>query len=215
MARKAKPAPAPLEKPKRGTKQPAAEEMMPAAGPRHGRKPKTQEPTEPYASVAESVQPAPAPVDAPAIEELPKARRGRKPKQVEATETPAPDVDMTSPSEDVAEVPPTAVTDTPKPRRGRKPKEASTSEPMPADHEIATAAPESTVTTETPGPEEPVPHSNTAPQASAAQWDRAADHVTFDWPAIERTAAEDGPNQAMAKLLLAARAEGANSRWPF
>ncbi len=49
----------------------------------------------------------------------------------------------------------------------------------------------------------------------AAQWDRAADTVQFDWPAIERTAAQDGPNQVMAKLLVAARAEGANSRWPL
>jgi len=39
--------------------------------------------------------------------------------------------------------------------------------------------------------------------------------VRFDWPAIERTASQDGPNQGMAKLLIAARAEGANSRWPL
>jgi len=49
----------------------------------------------------------------------------------------------------------------------------------------------------------------------AAHWDRVTDTVQFDWPAIERTAAEDGPNQDMAKLLVAARAEGANSRWPL
>ncbi len=49
----------------------------------------------------------------------------------------------------------------------------------------------------------------------AAQWDRATDTVRFDWAAIERTASRDGPNQAMAKLLVAARAEGANSRWPL
>ncbi len=49
----------------------------------------------------------------------------------------------------------------------------------------------------------------------AAHWDRATDTVQFDWPAIERTAAEDGPNQGMAKLLIAARAEGADSRWPL
>ncbi len=49
----------------------------------------------------------------------------------------------------------------------------------------------------------------------AAHWDRATDTVQFDWPEIERTAAEDGPNQGMAKLLVAARAEGANSRWPL
>ena len=49
----------------------------------------------------------------------------------------------------------------------------------------------------------------------AAHWDRATDTVRFEWAAIEQTAAQDGPNQAMAKLLVAARAEGANSRWPL
>ena len=49
----------------------------------------------------------------------------------------------------------------------------------------------------------------------AAQWDRTADTVRFDWAEIERTASQDGPNQVMAKLLVAARAEGATSRWPF
>ena len=49
----------------------------------------------------------------------------------------------------------------------------------------------------------------------AAHWDRAMDTVRFDWPAIERTATQGGPNQGMAKLLVAARAEGANSRWPL
>ncbi len=53
------------------------------------------------------------------------------------------------------------------------------------------------------------------PAQPAARWDPASDRVTFDWPAIERTAARDGPNQAMAKLLVAAHAEGANSRWPL
>jgi len=49
----------------------------------------------------------------------------------------------------------------------------------------------------------------------AARWDRATDTVQFDWPEIERAASRDGPNQAMAKLLVAARAEGADSRWPL
>jgi hypothetical protein len=50
---------------------------------------------------------------------------------------------------------------------------------------------------------------------SAAQWDRATDTVRFDWAEIKRTASQDGPNQVMAKLLVAARAEGATSRWPL
>ncbi len=49
----------------------------------------------------------------------------------------------------------------------------------------------------------------------AARWDRATDTVRFNWPEIEQTASQDGPNQVMAKLLVAARAEGAHSRWPF
>ena len=53
------------------------------------------------------------------------------------------------------------------------------------------------------------------PAAPAARWDRATDRVQFDWPAIERVAAQDGPNQGMAKLLVAARTAGASSRWPF
>ena len=67
-------------------------------------------------------------------------------------------------------------------------------------------------------PAEPTPapaETAAAPLKSAAQWDPAADTVQFDWPEIEQTASRPGPNQVMAKLLVAARAEGANSRWPF
>ena len=53
------------------------------------------------------------------------------------------------------------------------------------------------------------------PVQPAVRWDRATDAMRFDWPAIERMAAADGPNQGMAKLLVAARAEGAESRWPL
>jgi hypothetical protein len=53
------------------------------------------------------------------------------------------------------------------------------------------------------------------PAKPAAYWDRTTDRVRFDWPAIEQAAAQDGPNQGMAKLLVAARAEGAASRWPL
>ena len=49
----------------------------------------------------------------------------------------------------------------------------------------------------------------------AAQWDRKTDTVQFDWAEIEHTASQDGANQVMAKLLVAARAEKANSRWPL
>ncbi len=54
-----------------------------------------------------------------------------------------------------------------------------------------------------------------APAKPAAHWDHATNAVQFDWPAIEQTASHEGPNQGLAKLLVAARAEGANSRWPL
>jgi hypothetical protein len=60
-----------------------------------------------------------------------------------------------------------------------------------------------------------LPADKSAPATPAARWDRASDTVSFDWPAIERTAAQQGANQAMAKLLLAALAEGAQARWPL
>ncbi len=53
------------------------------------------------------------------------------------------------------------------------------------------------------------------PSKSAAQWDQATDTVRFNWPEIEQIASKEGPNQGMAKLLIAARAEGANSRLPL
>lgn len=77
----------------------------------------------------------------------------------------------------------------------------------------------------TPEPTSASATSNAAPSGSsqnaaasaqpAARWDRATDTVRFDWAEIERTASQDGPNQVMAKLLVAARAEGTNSRWPL
>ncbi len=60
-----------------------------------------------------------------------------------------------------------------------------------------------------------LPADKSAPATPAARWDRASDRVSFDWTTIERTAAQHGPNQAMAKLLIAARAEGAQARWPL
>lgn len=63
---------------------------------------------------------------------------------------------------------------------------------------------------------QPLPGLNTpTPAKPAAHWDRATNAVQFDWPAIEQTASHKGPNQGMAKLLVAAHAEGANSRWPL
>jgi len=67
------------------------------------------------------------------------------------------------------------------------------------------------------GAQQPLPGLVDTPvtRKPAAHWDRATDTVRFGWPEIERTAAQPSPNQGMAKLLVAARAEGANSRWPL
>ena len=63
---------------------------------------------------------------------------------------------------------------------------------------------------------QPLPGLNApAPAKPAAHWDRTTNAVQLDWPAIEQIASYEGPNQGMAKLLIAARAEGANSRWPL
>ena len=81
------------------------------------------------------------------------------------------------------------------PRQKRRGHQEKVDEPSPASTGTAASAP------------------NT--QSSAARWEVETGTATFDWPSIEQVAATDGPNQAMAKLLLAARAEGTNSRWPF
>jgi len=117
---------------------------------------------------------------------------------------------------------PVAADDAPAPlRRGRKPKQPAG--PMttftPQVDDAAGGGPRqpdadlggSTVEAAQPSAEMDA----STPTRPAAQWDRAADTVRFDWPEIERTAAREGPNQGMAKLLVAARAEGANSRWPL
>ena len=113
-------------------------------------------------------------------------------------------------------------------RRGRPPRVKATLTPPAEDsmaasmgvEETATAAEPAAPPSEPMGAAEPTPipapsKNAAAPSKPAAQWDPAADTVQFDWPEIEHTAARPGPNQVMAKLLVAARAEGANSRWPF
>ena len=109
-------------------------------------------------------------------------------------------------------------------RRGRPPR-ASKAAPKPAEAEDgsapslaadAEAASGPEATGETPTEYRAAAEAEpAAPSKPAAQWDAASDTVQFDWPEIEQTASRPGPNQVMAKLLVAARAEGAKSRWPF
>ena len=88
-----------------------------------------------------------------------------------------------------------------------QPESAASADPVPADADPVQSGGD--LQQSSPGLDVP------APTKPAAHWDRATDAVQFDWPEIERTAAQAGPNQGMAKLLVAARAEGANSRWPL
>ena len=158
---------------------------------------------------------APAPENAVSETALPaKARRGRKPKVLFALETAeagaagmvANSDDQTSVVEAVDLVPaPVPV----KARRKRtinsqpsQPQSASQAEPIDDLETAASLARE-------------VDAGTPAVTSSVAKWNAAMGTISFDWPAIEQTAAVEGPNQVMAKLLLAARAEGANSRWPF
>ncbi|GEM_PF-4154026 len=143
-----------------------------------------------------------------------KARRGRKPKADAITtgstdaadaamsaepDSPTPEALAPEPAPEPSEPElPTLKAKAPKPpsspRKTRRNREPEASAPPPLD--IADEPPAET-------------------HAAAAQWHAETGTVTFDWPAIEQVAAAEGPNQPMAKLLLAARTEGATSRWPF
>jgi len=116
-----------------------------------------------------------------------------------------------------------------KPRRSRPPRQSKTEPEPTGDDAPATEAASPTAATGSDaarpdtGPATPgrtaapssISMDLSTPSRSAAQWDRATDTVRFDWPEVERVAAQPGPNQAIARLLLAARAEGEHSRWPF
>jgi hypothetical protein len=95
-------------------------------------------------------------------------------------------------------------------QRGRKPRDMAVGAvPGPTDASVAVQPASAAASAGK------APHSQTAAQQTAAQWNQATDTAQFDWSEIERIASMQGPNQVMAKLLIAARAEGANSRWPL
>ena len=159
---------------------------------------------------------ADADIAAPAEGSTPaRGRRGRKPGQQTATTEPALPLaasmdrvaDEASPSADRPE-PAGNEGDTPVAEMAVPVSGAPKSNASSKEHESAAPQAGDAVSTSS--------HSDmVAPAVPAARWDEASDRVSFDWPAIERTAAEHGANQAMAKLLIAARAEGAHSRWPL
>ncbi|MBC7832953.1 MAG: hypothetical protein H7Y62_13155 [Hyphomicrobium sp.] len=158
---------------------------------RRGRKPKSMAtPTQPLATM-NSDDAATGSVDADG--------RIAGPTQVPVRKRPGPKPKRPEAADLSAEVSAVA-----KPKRGRKPREL-----VGAPLELAPQTTDGNTAAGSPGAD------TVASAPPAAQWDRVADVVRFDWAAIERTASQEGPNQVMAKLLVAARAEGANSRWPL
>ena len=181
------------------------------------RKPKTQL----HPDVAAALPVALAAMDgAPAP-----ARRGRKRIDASSPELPAPGRDDTGLGGVKADA--DGATPAKAPRRAKRPAAAAATS-APEGHAPKRRAPQPDEAPElieagAPGHEAgpggdaqpPLPALDAPPAQPAVHWDRATDAMRFDWPAIERTAAADGPNQGMAKLLVAARAEGAKSRWPL
>lgn len=140
-----------------------------------------------------------------------KARRGRKPKVSSALETvQASAAGTAASSDDHASVVEAVSAPIPVKARRKRTIDNQTSQPQSASQADPTGDPETDASLA-----REVDAGTPAVAASAAEWNPATGTISFDWPAIEQTAAAEGPNQVMAKLLLAARAEGANSRWPF
>ena len=154
-----------------------------------------------------------APADLPEpVTAAPRRARKAKLRDEPPAEMPLTDAFFPGGDEPAPEI---ADTDSPAPakaRRGRKAK----SQPAPETSMTADEHPDEGAGTEIVSDDTTTPSTVAeAAPSPAAQWNAETGAVTFDWPAIEQVAAAAGANQAMAKLLLAARAEGANSRWPF
>ena len=181
----------------------------PAPVPAHrGRKPKTAEPIELAAATNGAAEEAEAVEVEAATVKPARGKPGPKPKQRPEAAAPAlPEEDEQQPAMNLDQ-PGAAMEQAPAQDDAMIAKMAY---PVDADDSGATTSSDAGVDNAPPtssqnGSEQP---------KLAARWDRAADTVQFDWPEIEQTAAQDGLNQVMAKLLVAARAEGANSRWPL
>lgn len=193
MARTPKTAPSPAPTPRgRKPKEVAAPAPVPAAT------------TASEATKAEDATPGAASFPAPAPDSAPaRGRPGRKPKARDAAAAP-------SLLEQALEQQPGADREQPVPP-GDDALIAEMAYPVSAGEGSGASAGDAATPPTRNAPAGDAP----TPARAAARWDRATDTVEFDWPEIERTASQHGPNQAMAKLLVAARAEGANSRWPL
>ena len=190
-----------------------------AAPARRGRKPKAATLSFASPAAADVGSPAPDNAGADAPEAAPTkapGRRGpgRKPKQAAGAEAAPSTQDSVAEQRDQMPGQPEAgaslnLTEADAPAAAAVPQAetAADSGPIQPDRDPVSPASEAAQS----GPETEAP----VPATPAAQWDRVTDKVEFDWPVIEQVAAQGGPNQGMAKLLVAARAEGASSRWPF
>jgi len=182
---------------------------------RRGRKPK--------AAALSSALPLAAGIGGPATADTPKAgpaevpgRRGpgRKPKQAAGAgiassvqDDGAASQGQTSPQPEAEAIPDLIEDDAPAVAAASQAGAAADSAPAQPDLDPSRSADETA---------QPLPEAGASnPAKPAAHWDCTTDRVQFDWPAIEPAATRDGPNRGMAKLLVAARAEGAQSRWPF
>lgn len=211
------------KKPKQDPQSVSSSDHRTLDGKRRGRKqllqPDDVHPTELFpmdAVFADNEAPEPESVDI--AKALPvKVRRGRKPKASSAPEAAEAEVSATGMT--LSDHPKTTVVEdvdlTPEatPVKARRKRKIDSQPSLPeaavqADPTDDAAETDASLAGET---------NAEAPAAipSAAKWNAATGTISFDWPAIEQTAGTEGPNQAMAKLLLAARGEGANSRWPF
>ena len=218
MARKPKTQPSPDDAASVPTSKFSAPDEA-AAPARRGRKPKAAALSFASPSAADVGSPAPddAGADAPeaGLAKAPSRKgQGRKPKQAAGAEAApliqdgAVEPQGQEPGQPEAEVDPDlSDDDVPMAAAASQAETAADSDPVQPNRDPISPADKAA---------QPVPEAGASVFLKpAAHWDRAADRVRFDWPAIERVAAQDGPNQAMAKLLVAARAEGASSRWPF
>ena len=218
MARKPKTRPSPDDAAAVPAPKPAAPDEA-AAPARRGRKPKAAALSFTSPAAADLGRPAPDDAGADAPKAAPAkapGRRGpgRKPKQAAGGEA-APSIrrSVAEPRDQVPDQPEVEVNsdltgdDAPAAAAASQAETAADSDPVQPDRDPISSASEAA---------QSVPEAKASvPAEPAAHWDQVTDKVRFDWPAIERVAAQGGLNQGMAKLLVAARAEGASSRWPF
>ena len=195
--------------------QPSPEAAAPA---RRGRKPKAAPLSSALPLAADVGDPAPGDAERGVPQagptKVPSRRgRGRKPKQASGAEiAPAVSDDAAAPQgqaphQPEAEASPDVIGDDAPIAAASQAEAAADSNPVQPNLDPSTSANEAP---------QPFPKASASvPARPAAHWDRTTDQVRFNWPVIERVAAQAGPNQGMAKLLVAARAEGAQSRWPF